>query len=217
MIRLSDNSLALFEEIPNHLITAEECLKQAEREFLEGAFAPFWDAIEKTVNELGWVYKCVENIRHNLSQYTDVIKKYEDVPPQFPLARKSIEKISIGNSTAERMKEIVRNAQRNFQFATIYEQRKTNQILVAGFTNLAQALDQMTWQIANSIDNLVGSVDSMTSTLNESTNAIHSRLGDMIEANIDHNSEVMKLESDRVIREKKVLEMLDTIHLRRLS
>lgn len=67
--------------------------------------------------------------------------------------------------TAERMKAIVRKAQRSFQFATIYEQRKTNQILIAGFTNLAEALDQMAYRITDSIDNLTNSVDVMTSMM----------------------------------------------------
>lgn len=109
------------------------------------------------------------------------------------------------------MKAIVQTAQRNFQFATIYEQRKTNQILVAGFTNLAQALDRMTWQITASIDDLAGSVDVMTSTLNESTRAIHSRLGDVAEMTSQHHDELMKEASEGAARERKALEMLDNI------
>ena len=211
LIVLSDDSITLFEKMPKHLKTAEEHLNQAEFEFSEGAFAPFWDAIEKTAKALGRFDERVQSIRNNSSQYTSVAKKYEGVPPHFPLSRKSVEKLSVGTSTAERMKEIVRTAQRNFQFATIYEQRKTNQILVAGFTNLAQALDRMTWQITESIDNLAGSVDSMALTLSESMGAIHSRLGDMADANIKQNSEMANLESARVERERMALQMLDNI------
>jgi DNA anti-recombination protein RmuC len=90
----------------------------------------------------------------------------------------------------------------------IYEQRKTNQILVAGFTNLADALNDMTWRITDSIDNLASSVDGMTSTLNESMQAIHSRMGDIHE-------ELSKEASERAVREKKALEMLDNIQRRR--
>lgn len=216
MIVLGDNSITLFESMPEHLKSAEEYLNQAEFEFSDGAFAPFWDAIEKTAKKLGRFDEGARNIKNNLSQYTYLIREYEDVPPQFPLARKSVEKLRVGTATAERMAKIVRTAQRNYQFATIYEQRKTNQILVAGFTNLAQALGRMTWQITESIDNLVDSVDSMASTLNESTNAIHSKLGDMAESNVKHHDEVVKLESDRVSREEKALKMLDNIqHHRR--
>ncbi|RLC12421.1 MAG: hypothetical protein DRI57_17725 [Deltaproteobacteria bacterium] len=215
LIVLGDDSITLFEQMAKHLKTAEEYLNQAEFEFSEGAFAPFWDAIEKTAETLGRFEQGVQNIRNNSSQYTDLITKYEGVPPQFPLARKSVKKLSIGTSTAERIKKIVRTAQCNFQFARIYEHRKTNEILVAGFTNLAQALDRMTWQITDSLGNLAGSVDSMASTLNESMSAIHSRLDDMAEANIKHNSEVVKLESDRAAREKKALQMLDNIQRHR--
>ncbi len=217
MIVLGDNSLTLFESMPEYLKSAEEYLNQAEIDFSDGAFAPFWGSIENTAKTLGHFDEGVKNIKNNSSQYTDLIKRYENVPPQFPLESKSVEKLTVGTSTAERMKAIVRTAQRNFQFATIYEQRKTNQILVAGFTNLAQALDQMAWQITASIDNLAGSVESMASTLNESMNTINSRLGDIAEANIEHNSEVVKLESERVAREEKALEMLDNIQHHRKS
>lgn len=215
MIVLGDNSIALFESMPEHLKLAEEYLNQAEFEFSDGAFAPFWDAIEKTAKTLGRFDEAVRKIKNNASQYTDLIRNYENLPPQFPLARKSVEKLSVGTATAERMKEIVRTAQRNFQFATIYEQRKTNQILVAGFTNLAQALDLMTWQITDSVGNLAGSVDSMALALSKSMNAIHSRLGDMAESNIKHNSKVVELASDRVAREKTALDMLDNIQRHR--
>lgn len=215
LIVLGDNSIELFEKMPENLQTAEEYLNQAEAEFSEGAFAPFWDAIEKTAKTLGRFDEGVQTIKNNSFSYIDLIPKYEGVPPQFPLTRKSVEKLSVGTSTAERMKEIVRTAQRNFQFATIYEQRKTNQILVAGFTNLAQALEQMTWQITESIDNLAGSVDSMASTLNESVSAIHSRLGDMADASIKQHSEVVNLESARMEREKRALQMLDNIQRHR--
>jgi hypothetical protein len=134
------------------------------------------------------------------------------VPPQFPLERKTVEKLAVGTSTAERMKAIVRTAQRDFQFSSFYEQRKTNQILVAGFTTLGQALDRMTWQIADSIDNLTSSVESMASTLNES---INSQFGEMAESNTQSHGEVMKAVSEHVLREQRALEMLDNIQRHR--
>lgn len=150
----------------------------------------------------------VHHIKDNSSRYTELIEKYEGTPPEFPLARESISKLGVGTATAERMQAIVRKAQRDFQFAMIYEQRKTNQILVAGFTNLAQALNDMTWRITASINDLATSVNGMTSTLNESMQAIHSRMGDI-------HKELSKEASERASREKKALEMLDNIQRRR--
>jgi len=211
LIFLGDNSIELFEEIPECLKTAEECLNRAEIEFSDGAFAPFWDAIENTAYMLGRFDEGVQTIESNSSKYIDLIPKYEGVPPGFPLSRKSVEKLSVSTSTAKRMNEIVRAAQRNFQFATIYEQRKTNQILIAGFTNLAQALDRMTWKITTSIGNL----DSSINSLNNTTKNIYSRLDNIADADIKQHSEIIRLESARKEREQKALKMLDNIQRHR--
>jgi uncharacterized protein YfcZ (UPF0381/DUF406 family) len=179
-------------------------LDQADVDFADGAFAPFWDSVENAVKTLGRFDEGVHHIKDNSSHYTELIGKYKGMPPQFPLAGKSVAKLGVGTATAKRLKAIVRAAQRNFQFATIYEQRKTNQILIAGFTNLAQALERMTSQITASIDDLTGSVSVMTSTLNESMRAIHSRMSDIAE-------EINKRHDKGAARERKALEMLDNI------
>lgn len=215
MIVLGNQSLDLFESMPKHLGTAEEHLDQADIDFADGAFAPFWDSIEKAAQKLGHFDEGVRHINGNLSRYTKLIEAYEDTAPDFPLARQSVAKLGVGTVTAERMKAIVRDAQRNFQFAMIYEQRKTNEILVAGFTNLAQALDQMTWHITASIGDLTSSVDAMASTVNESMRAIHSRMGDIAQTTTRHHKERSKEALEGAQREKKVLEMLDNIQRKR--
>lgn len=211
MVVLGDNSVALFVSIPEYLKAAEKHLNQGELDFSEGAFAPFWDSIENAAKALGRFDEGVQNIQKNSSQYRQLIQRYEDVPPKFPLASATAKKLSVGTTTAARMKAIARTAQCNFQFATIYEQRKTNQILIAGFTNLAQALDRMTWQITDSIDNLASSVGVMESMLQESMNAIHSGLGDMAKSNAQHQGKIIERISDQAEMEKKALEMLDNI------
>ena len=204
LIALGVHSMDLFESLPNNLGSAEAYLGQAEINFTDRAFVPFWDSIENAATCLAYFDGRIRTINSNLSAYTKLIKQYEDTPPAFPLAPQSVAKLGVGTATAERMKAIVRKAQRDFQFATIYEQRKTNRILVQGFTNLAQALDQMTTQITASIGDLASSVDVMTSTVNESLSAIHSRMSDIHE---DLSEEA----SERAEREKKALEMLDNI------
>lgn len=211
MITLGEKSMIIFESMPTHLRAAEQYLDQAEIDFADDAFAPFGDSIENAAKTLGRFDEGVCGITNNSSRYTELIKKYENTPPIFPLAPQSVSKLGVGTATAERMKAIVRTAQRNFQFAVIYEQRKTNQILVAGFTNLAQALDRMTWRITSSINDLAGSVDIMTSTLNDSMHAIHSRVDDIAQSSAQRHREASKEASERVAREKKVLDMLDNI------
>lgn len=193
MIRLGEQSIGLFESMPKLLSSAEALLDRAENDFADSAFAPFWDSIENAAKTLAHFDRGIHQIEDNSSDYTELIKEYKDTPPEFPLARQSVANLRVGLATAERMEALVRKAQRNFQFAMIYEQRKTNQILVAGFTSLAHALAQMTRQTTASIN-----------ALSSSIGAIHSRMGDITEMASWHHSEAAE-------RQKKALEMLDNI------
>jgi hypothetical protein len=204
IIALADDSIGLFESMPKCLSRAERSLAQAEADFADGAFAPFWDSIESAATALGRFDECVHRIAVNSSTYTGLVKKHEGTSPPFPITHRAVIKLSIGTEIAERMKATVRSAQRNFQFATIYEHRKTNQILVAGFTSLAQALDRMGWQITASIDGLRASVDAAASATNE-----------MAENASQYHQEVMQESSGRTTRERKALDMLDNIQRHR--
>jgi len=211
MISLCKQSLDLFVSMPLYLSSAERDLDRAERNFTDGAFAPFWDSIETSAKSLGHFNEGICNIKRNSSRYTELIRLFAGNPPSFPISLQSITKLNVGTGTARRMEAIVRDAQRNFQFAMIYEQRKTNQILVAGFTNLAQALGEMTSQIESSVRLLSYSFDRMTSTIDESARAIHSRQGEILEATTQSREESSTQASAQANREEKALAMLDNI------
>lgn len=219
MIVLGTQSLDLFESMPEHLGTAEEHLDQAEIDLAEGAIAPFWDSIERATEKLCRFDEGVRQINGNVSNYTKLVDVYGEKAPAFPLARQAIAKLNVGALTTERMKAIVRKAQRdpqrNWQFAMIYEQRKTNRILVSGFTNLAQALDQMTWHITTSIGDLTSSVDAVASKVSESVRAIDSRIGDFAKATALQNEARSKETAEGAQREMKVIAMLENIQRKR--
>jgi hypothetical protein len=211
MVSLSKQSIDLFESMPQYLNNAERNLDQAEKDFNEGAFAPFWDSIETSANMLGRFNEGVRRINEHSSRYTELLGLFAGTHPRFPVALRSVSKLQVGTGTAQRMAVIVRNAQRNFQFATIYEQRKTNQILVSGFTNLAQALVQMTSRITSSIEELSNSVGFMTSTIEESARISHSRQEAILEATIQSREEFSEQATEQAQREERALEMLDNI------
>jgi hypothetical protein len=118
---------------------------------------------------------------------------------------------------------IVRKAQSDFQFATIYEQRKTNQLLVAGFTNLAQALDGMGQRIASSIDDLGDRITTMANAVDGMKDALVDSIGQLGEAIEEQssqqtealNSAIRQVSTDQIERQNKALEMLDNIQRRR--
>jgi uncharacterized protein YfcZ (UPF0381/DUF406 family) len=215
---INEESLSAFEQMPAQLRSAEEHLDQAEEDFAEGAFAPFWDSVEKAAFALGGFEEEIRKIERNSSQYIDLVrnaKKYKVKAPVFSISSGAAPKLKIASETSKRMGGIVRNAQRNFQFSVIYEQRKTNQILVAGFRNLAQALEEMTWRITQSIDDLSTSVGSMSATLNGSLRQIHDQSDRIANATEGLRADSSTSAAGSSAREQKALEMLDNLQRHR--
>lgn len=165
-------SLVAFEDIPKHLLTAEELLDTAESEFKEGVFSPFWDSIEKTAAKLGAVDSNIQLIADRSHQYQLASSHYRNMAPPFPVDPASAQRVRAASGTAARLRGIVRTAQRNFQFATIYEQRKTNSILVAGFTSLGEAIDGLGNRIERSIDTLGDKIGDLTQAMADHTERI---------------------------------------------
>lgn len=215
MIVLGEESLSHFESAPKHLRSAVQFLDQAESDFHEGVFAPFWDSIERAAHALGRFDESIQSMNSTSLRYTGLVARYDTIPPIFPLSSQSISRLSVSSASVERMTMVVRRAQKDFHFATIYEQRKTNQILVAGFTSLAHALDQLTSQITNSIGDLASSVDAIGVSLNDSilTNDSHLQRAEVAAA--ERHGAAMQEGSERAAREVKALEMLDNIQRHR--
>lgn len=207
--RLGGQSIQHFEEMPRSLLTAESSLDQAERDFTEGAFAPFWGSIEKTAMQLGYFDNSVRSITSNLKRYTDVEKQCDEHVQPFPLSGKSIQAMAAGNTTNDRMKALVRKAQCNFQFASIYEQRRTNTLLVAGFQNLAQAIDGLGDRITSSIDFLGTQISDMSSSLGASLSELNSHVNQL-------HSLYRREAAIHAERHDKALDMLDNIQRHRM-
>lgn len=230
LTNLVDTSIAIFEMIPKKMSNAESNLDRALTDYEEGAFAPFWDSIERATMLLGQIDDDINKITDNSKLHIHYSSMYDGAPPPFPISGKSAKALMAANITGDRLNAIVRRAHRNFQFATIYEQRKTNQILVAGFTSLGQALEGMTRRITSSIDDLEcklsharesleSSFRSVENTINvvglevsaqasSSARAIENSVGANVKALGDSMS---KDAQERTRREKLVLERLDNI------
>jgi len=208
LLNFCDASLSLFEAMPRHLMTTEELLDQADVDFQERAFAPFWDSVQQAATQLGRYDESVRKITENAELHQTVTQKFEGKAPLFPISSRSVDGIQAAKPSNERLSSFVRKAQRDFEFATIFEQRKTNQLLIAGFTNLAQALDGMGQRIASSIDDLSDQVLSISSSIDSMGNVMTEKL-EGIQTTIIAHSESMATRHDRA------LEMLDNIQRRR--
>lgn len=157
---------AAFRETIVHSVAAERFIEGAEKDFADGAFAPFWDQIERTANELAAYKNSVEQLGRCVHVYQREAFLLENTPGAVPALQLGDHKLPDARPTAERFSALVRQAQTNFQFAMIYEQRKTNQLLYAGFGTLGAAIYSLGESVNLSLTQLSKTMNrSLTSML----------------------------------------------------
>ena len=180
------------QKLVQHLTSAESDLKTAEYEFNDGAFAPFWDAIERAAANLSSFHEMTRHLTGQAKKYYASLRDREHTFPQFPVA---LTTLPDPTHAASRMQAIVRQAQRNFQFATIYEQRKTNNILKHGFLSLSSAIADLGSTLQGSFDDLRDSVSTGF------TNVVEQQIA--TRASIESAAAAAKTASDEVLGEMK--------------
>jgi hypothetical protein len=195
--------------LPTLVRSAENALDLAEREFQDGAFAPFWDAVEQATKNLANFVATVRRLIRNSQLYNGEAAKLETPPPPF---RIGIDTLPDASRTADRMRAVVRQAQKDFHFATIYEQRKTNQLIVVGFSTLGQAISELGGRLESSLDQLASAVDVSISEITAS----HERMTSVLTTELERSREQAERASEaRRDHERKEREMLDNIQRRR--
>ena len=156
------------ERMSSSLESADAYLESAASNFSNRAFAPFWDCIVHAISDMGRYQKIVRKLSKLSSLYVRLRSSYSiDVvgkkAPKLTLPVKSIEALKgRAISTSQRLERIVHTAQSDFEFSLIYEQRRTNDILVAGFGSLENALTNMSRAITKSLQILDQSIGDLS-------------------------------------------------------
>jgi len=174
------SDLELFSQI---ILAANRALDKAESEFEAGAFAPFWDAVEAAINQLVRYDGCVQIFARHMGVFVTTAKFLESQVPVFMPGRGFIPDIA---AVIKRMRTIVRMAQKDFHFATIYEQRRTSGVPVADFPNLAKALDEVGGRVALSHKDLANAVAASLAELSQARQVQHEELCLKLEALSSH-------------------------------
>ena len=136
---------------------AEDSLNQALQLFKERAYTPFWDSIENAVESLRQFDKRVNYINQSANEYYASLEGREHTYPAFPLRS---EDLPNPNALIKRLAERIAEAQRDFQFASIFEQRRTTSAIVAGFRNTQEAINSLRNDIVSSLSDLQNSLES---------------------------------------------------------
>lgn len=144
-------------DLPVLLKNATGWLQSAQVEYNNSAFAPFWDAVEKAAINLAAFSDKVRLLSTNSTEYYQLLKGRKHTFPEFSLI------MSAPPDATPVMNEffrVVRLGQTNFQFANIWEHRRTREVLISGFRTLGEAVNDLGWVISQSILSLRQSIST---------------------------------------------------------
>jgi hypothetical protein len=145
--------------LPDNLREADIFLRRAEDEFQEKAYAPFWDNIEQAAIRLGAFSSNMKQLESDASCYKNIL--IEQIH-NFPPLSIQLGQIPNPNRQSDQFRRLVRMGQKNFDFATIWEHRKTQAVIEDGFLTLGEAVHNL----GLTVDDLSSRV---TSTIEENS------------------------------------------------
>ncbi len=140
---------------------AREAIERAEFEHREGMLDPFWDAVEVATNALAHHDQTLKHLTENSRMYRQVQSECSiDGPalPEYPVSRVDLPNVS---GLSQRLRDVVRRTQTSPEFTTIYHLRRTNSILIAGFTTFGQALSEIGGKLDQSFREVTDAIDSV--------------------------------------------------------
>jgi len=132
-------------------------LEDAEGEYKEKAFSSFWDSIEDAARYLADYRAKLGKISKNAHEYYQTLSVRQHNFPTFPVTNGTIPDASFVTGEFSR---IVRLGQTNFEFASIWEHRRTREVLIAGFRSLGDAVSNLSFAIEGSVSQFQESISS---------------------------------------------------------
>ena len=155
--RILDRSVHITKNVlPYFAFAAQKESETAQQDFAENAISPFWDSIESTVKHLIYFHEAVEQLIINGEVYTKILKgRHHNFPVPFPINTN----IRVPNEIITALATMVRTAQTKFEFANIWEHRRTRKVLDEGFENLESAVRNINATLLSTIDKLQKSMN----------------------------------------------------------
>lgn len=157
LLGLLKSSIETEAALSDSLAQAARAVKEAEKEYADSAFDPYWTAIEEAAGELAVYDLKAQGLSQNAQDYYKLLKGQRHNFPAFPIR---IESLPNPAPVVAEFRRIVRLGQTNFQFANIWEHRKTRKVLFKGFRDLGHAVNDLGGTIARSFSTLESSISS---------------------------------------------------------
>lgn len=157
----------LYRNAAHYAEGAKQSSANAEHYLRQRAFSPFWESVENSLQQLAQLRECVEGIRTCTRRYQESLSESEAISPKevgeiqkFPEGVLTNTLDAIGARVGRDLQALVAQTHSDFQFASIYEQRRTTAAVIAGFATLEAAVNGMGATISSSIAGLQSDIKS---------------------------------------------------------
>jgi len=167
-----EETLQVMLPLPELLQASRVSLQKARKEFADRAFGPFWDAIESAVSKLAEFQNATDRLAYLASVYDGFLSDWPNNFPPFPTKERPIPD---PRPVLQRLQDLMRKGETDFQFASILEQRrirmeqkKTREVMAAGFQNLGDAIQYVGDRITSSLNQMEISLGAQLDSLLDS-------------------------------------------------
>ncbi len=176
----------------------EGLMATARAEYDAHAFGPFWDAVEGAAHKLAEADLGLKFIAESATSYYATLSACRHTFPVFEPQPQDLPDL---RPVLNEFQKVVRLGQTNYEFANIWEHRRTRAVLIAGFTTLGDAISSLANTIEVSISDLQAAMSSELAHVVEEQVALREQLV------TEHETLQVTLESQTA--------MLDNIQRRR--
>lgn len=165
LAQLVAQAQAAARSLPIILGDAEITLDRAHDELRSLLPSPFWEAMEEVLASLNTFQQALSVIEASRSAYRTQAAQLGGSVPEFTLG---VSVLPDPAATHRRLNRLYREAQALDRFPIVYEQRRTNAILIAGFRSLGQAIERLGDRIVDEVSRLAVSMDCRLASLESS-------------------------------------------------
>jgi hypothetical protein len=157
---LFDDAPLLISQMKEKVESAAQYVNDAEQEYRDRAFSPFWDSVECATKTIYQYNVHANDLSDSIKDYNGLIDHlpekigHDHIEHNFPTFPYSMDQVPVPVKVCDNLKRIVYDAQKDFEFAVIWEHRHTRQVLIGGFETLGQAIGNLQGRINASVHSL---------------------------------------------------------------
>ncbi|GAB3046606.1 hypothetical protein [Sediminivirga luteola] len=203
--RAAADAIDTIESLQGWLATARGHAADAGAHFRNGAYSPFWSAIEGAYAALGGYHRAIQALQALPGAYAGHAGEYrrgggETPLPPFPSSVDTAVLGAAAGTLLRRLGSLVYEAQRDPVFAQIWEQRRTTAAVVAGFASLEHAVGRMGGAIAASVHDLAGTLEHAESAVSAAVGEVNASTRAVAATVTSASAESLRLQ--RVLNER---------------